>query len=116
MKIRQALIKSLPEIIRESVKPLEQIEGIKIVQVAGLNASGASGGVAGTNGATSNGQADGSLADQVVNSALRYRGQAPLVDSLLREIGLDGATTHGLTQALRPAPPAGSLPTPPNVG
>lgn len=33
---------------------------------------------------------DGSLAERLVNSALGFRSQAPLVDSLLTEIGLDG--------------------------
>ena len=43
------------------------------------------------------GNGNGSLADQLVNSALRYRGQAPIVDSLLSEIGLNGADINGLT-------------------
>ena len=29
--------------------------------------------------------------DEVINSALRYRVQAPLVDSLLADIGIDGS-------------------------
>lgn len=91
MQIRMALIKHLPDIIRESVKPMEQIEGIKIIQVDGLN--GATGGGDGT-------PAQGNLADQLVNSALRYRGQAPLVDSLLADIGLSGKDLNGVTQVL----------------
>ncbi len=42
----------------------------------------------------------GSLADQLVNSALRYRAQAPLLDSLMRELGLEGSDLNGLTAAL----------------
>ena len=42
----------------------------------------------------------GNLADQMVNSALRYRAQSPLVDSLLGEIGLEGSDINGLTSAL----------------
>ncbi len=42
----------------------------------------------------------GSLADQLVNSALRYRAQAPLLDSLMRELGLEGSDINGLTAAL----------------
>ena len=91
MQIRMALIKHLPDIIRESVKPMEQIDGIKIIQVDGLN-----GGAGGGDGAP----AQGNLADQLVNSALRYRGQAPLVDSLLADIGLSGKDLNGVTQAL----------------
>ncbi|CAK8714478.1 Band 7 domain-containing protein [Candidatus Electrothrix laxa] len=92
MQIKQTLIENLPEIVRESVKPMEQIEGIKIIQIDGLNSGNGSrgnSGVAGEGGA-------GSLADQMVNSALRYRGQAPLVDSLLSEIGLKGGDINGL--------------------
>src|SRR4028119_1118790 len=71
MQVKMALMKALPDIIRESVKPMENIDGIKILQVNGLN--GAANNVA-HNGNGSNG--NGSLADDMVNSALRYRAQA----------------------------------------
>lgn len=93
MQIRLALIKYLPDIIRESVKPMEQIDGIKIFQVEGLGNNGAAHGVANESG--------GNLADQVVNSALRYRAQGPLVDSLLKEIGLESGDINGLTKVLQ---------------
>lgn len=93
MQIRMALIKYLPEIIRESVKPMENIDGIKIIQVDGLNGASANGSAAAASG-------DASLSDQLVNSALRYRGQAPLVDSLLADIGLKGNDINGLTREL----------------
>jgi len=78
---RLRLIDKLDAIIREQVKPLENIEGIKILHVEGLGGGGGSGGgdFAGA----------GGFSDQVVNSALRYRAQAPLVDELLKEIGID---------------------------
>ncbi len=85
MEIRKALIDALPGIIRESVKPLERIEGIRIVQVGGLG-GGASGD--GASSSSASGLPSANLSDQVVQSALRYRAQAPLVDSLLKEIGL----------------------------
>ena len=46
--------------------------------------------------------ATASLSDQVVNSALRYRTQAPLIDSLMSELGLQGGDINGLTQQLKP--------------
>ena len=98
MQIRLALLKYLPEIIRESVKPMENIDDIKILQVTGL------GGIAG-NSAQGEGYADQgqiSLSDQVVNSALRYRTQAPLIDSLMNELGIQGGDINGLTQSLKP--------------
>jgi uncharacterized membrane protein YqiK len=79
---RMRLIEKLEGIIRESVKPLERIEGIRILHVDGLG-----GGGAGRNGAGP--EIGGGFADQVVNSALRYRAQAPLVDELLKEIGIE---------------------------
>ena len=42
MQIRLALLKYLPEIIRESVKPMENIDDIKILQVNGLGGIGGS--------------------------------------------------------------------------
>ncbi len=101
-KLRVHLLDKLEGIIRESVRPLEKIEGIKILQVDGLGGGG--GGNRGDGG-------QGSFSDNIVNSALRYRAQAPLVDSLLKEIGIQGGDVGRLTQALedvvtaRRAPP-----------
>ena len=48
-------------------------------------------------GGHANGEVHGSgFADSVVNSALRFRAQAPLVDQLLREIGLDAGDINRL--------------------
>jgi uncharacterized membrane protein YqiK len=89
--MRTRLIDKLEGIIRESVKPMERIEGIRILQVDGLAGAGASGG---------QGNGNVSLADSVVNSALRYRAQAPLVDQLLREIGVDSGDVGKLARGL----------------
>jgi uncharacterized membrane protein YqiK len=96
MQVRMALIENLPGIIRESVRPMEQIDGIKIIQVDGLNGGGGSYG-----GGEPVEAGNGSLADQVVSSALRYRAQGPLVDSLLKEIGLQAGDLNGMTGALQ---------------
>jgi uncharacterized membrane protein YqiK len=91
--LHKSLVERLPEIIRESVKPMERIEGIKILHVEGLpGLSGATGGGGMSDGG--DGPRDGNLADQVVSSALRYRSQAPFVDTLLAEIGMSGDTIH----------------------
>lgn len=95
MQIRIKLIENLDRIIAESVKPMENIDSIKIVQVEGLNGGG--GAAAGAGG----GSQEGNLSDQVVSSALRYRAQAPLVDQLMAEVGLSGVDLNGLTGALR---------------
>ncbi len=105
MQIRLALIQHLPEIIAQSVKPMEQISDIKILQVNGLHGNNA---VAGGGAADTAGTPD-SLADQLVNSALKYRAQAPLLDSLMAEIGIQGGQINGLTQGLL-QPAAGKPP------
>lgn len=94
MQVRLTLIKHLPEIIAQSVKPMEQISDIKILQVSGL------GGGAGETAASSSAGGSSSLADQVVNSALRYRAQAPILDALLSEIGIKPGDISGLTEAV----------------
>ncbi|SPL71265.1 flotillin family protein [Acinetobacter stercoris] len=100
MQVRLALIKYLPEIIRESVKPMENIDDIKILQVNGLN--GVSSSITTSESGEQQGQT--ALSDQVVNSALRYRSQAPLIDSLMNELGINGGDINGLTQGLKPKP------------
>lgn len=97
-QLRMALIKHLPEIIQESVKPMENIDGIKIIHVDGLNG----GKVTATDGEQPlQGAAGGNLSDQLVNSALRYRGQAPLIDSLMAEIGMKAGDINGLTSGIK---------------
>jgi uncharacterized membrane protein YqiK len=88
--MRRQLIDKLEAIIRESVKPMERIEGIRVLHVEGLG---------GGQGSSGNG-GGGNIADSVVNSALRFRAQAPLVDQLLREIGVQGGDLGHAANAL----------------
>lgn len=91
----QKLIDTLPSIIRESVKPMENIESIRILQVDGVpGLSAAAGG--GSAGAGDGGPRAGGLSDNVVNSALRYRAQAPFIDTLLQEIGVSPSSITSL--------------------
>lgn len=97
MQVRLALIENLPEIIAQSVKPMEQISDIKILQVNGIGGNSAGSGSGNNDVAEGN----GSLADQVVNSALRYRAQAPILDSLLSEIGLKAGDINGIADVVK---------------
>ena len=83
--IYEHLVKTLPQIIKETVKPMENIDSIKILHVDGLpglnspSETGAAGGAGG---------GGGNISDQVVNSAMKYRTQVAFVDGLMEEIGL----------------------------
>jgi len=96
--LRMKLVEKIDSIIRESVKPMERIEGIKILQVDGLTGGGGGG--------TANEMTGGGFADSVVNSALRFRAQAPLVDQLLREIGVEGGDLGKIAQSMATALPS----------
>ena len=110
--LRMRLVEKAEGIIRESVKPMERIEGIKIMHIDGLGGGGSGG-----NGNGNGSGGGGNFADGMVNSALRFRAQAPLVDQLLREIGLEGGDIQklvggvsgaqsALPPAVQPNPPA----------
>jgi uncharacterized membrane protein YqiK len=108
LQIKLGLIQALPSIIEKSVEPMKRIEGIKIVQVDGLtrpagatNGSGQAGAIGQT-----------SLAEQAVAAALSYRAQSPIIDGLLKEIGMTGGTLAGLTQAAATAPHSAANPSP----
>jgi uncharacterized membrane protein YqiK len=93
--LRMKLLERVEGIIRESVKPMEKIDSIRIMQVDGLGGSPAGGHEHG-----------GNISDAVVNSALRFRAQAPIVDQLLKEIGLDSADINRMGGAGTLAAPA----------
>ena len=86
-RLREKLLERIEGIVRESVKPLEKIEGIKILHVDGVN-----GGSPGRN-----------VTDEVIDSALRYRVQAPMIDTLMKEIGIEGGSLGRMTDVLRDA-------------
>ena len=87
-RLRGKLLDHLEGIVRESVKPMEKIDAIKILHVDGMN--GGSGGKR-------------NVTDEVIDSALRYRVQAPMIDNLMKEIGIEGGSLGRLTDVLRDA-------------
>ncbi len=72
-EVRKYLIDHLPQIIRESSEPLKNIDSIRVVQTGGLGHSG---------------NAGNSGSGDLFDGALRYRAQAPIVDALLKELGI----------------------------
>ncbi|GFZ96848.1 flotillin family protein [Blastomonas marina] len=92
LQTKLALLKVLPDLVRESAKPMEAIESIKIVQVDGLTQKG------GGSGGTVAGGGSGNLATDAVSAALSYRAQAPVLDGLMKELGLDGSSLDNLVK------------------
>ncbi len=108
LQTKLALLKVLPEVIREASKPLEAIDSIKIVKVDGLGQSG------GSNGGNGMGSS-GNLASDAVSAALSYRAQAPIIDGLMKELGLNGASLDGLVAGatqIEAVPAANDTPPP----
>ncbi|WP_239480501.1 flotillin family protein [Parashewanella hymeniacidonis] len=85
-----AILQALPEIVANAVKPIENIEQIKILQ-------GYNGGQAGSNSGKGSSGHGGSFAEQVTQAALDYRANAPVVDAMLKDIGLVDKATGSLT-------------------
>jgi uncharacterized membrane protein YqiK len=88
--LRLRLVEKLDTIIRESVKPMEKIKEIKMIHLDGLTAPAGGGSPDG----------EGGLTDRLVSSALRYRAQAPLLDHLLGEMGIDAGDPGKLARLL----------------
>lgn len=106
--LRLKLAEKIEGIIREWVKPMQNIDSIKVVDVNGLPGFSQGGGSSSAEGAGSEGSGasyggdskKGSLADNVVNSALRYRAQQPFLDSLLKEIGMSPGEASNIRNIL----------------
>jgi uncharacterized membrane protein YqiK len=93
-RFRGKLLERIEGIVRESVRPMEKIEGIKILHIDGANGAGTG---------------HRNVTDEVIDSALRYRVQAPMIDSLMKEIGIEGSGLGRMTEVLRDAKDIDSL-------
>ncbi len=96
--ILNGLLQALPAVIEKSVEPMKSIDGIKIIQVDGSNRGSAAGE------ANTGNVGGGNLAEQALSAALSTT-QAPLIDSLLNEIGVSGGSLAALTSPLTSTTP-----------
>ena len=92
-RYRANLLERIEGIVRESVRPMEKIDAIKILHIDGGNNVGG----------------NRNVTDEVIDSALRYRVQAPMIDSLMKEIGIEGGSLGRMTEVLRDAKDIESL-------
>lgn len=101
-RFKLALVEFMPQIIAQVVKPAEKIDSIKIVQMAGLGGANQSGAGLNANGGVSN--AGASLSDQIVNASLNYKVNAPIIDDLMKQVGIDlNGGIQNIAQPLRSA-------------
>ena len=92
-RLRAQLIEKLELVIAETVKPIEKIDAIKLIHM-------------GSNSDSSSGRTP---TDEVIDSALRYRVQAPMIDELMKEIGVEGTNISSMGDVMRAARDAQSL-------
>lgn len=106
LQVRTQLLQQLPAILAQAVKPMEQIDSIRIVQVNGMPGQGGSEGGSAAGGAT--------FPEQVMNSALQYQVAKPIVDAVMHDAGLSNQGITGLAQNLatmfKPATPTAAAP------
>lgn len=93
LRFKEALLAALPGIVAAVVKPMENIDSIKIVEMGGVQGA--------YNGVSSGGTSNVSLSDSIVNSAMKYKTHMPVLDSLMKDVGLDLNSVQGLTAPLQ---------------
>ncbi len=100
LQTKMALLNVLPDVVKESVKPMESIDSIKIVQVDGITNNGGGNGGGNGNGSSAPNGGSGNLANDAVAAALSYRAQAPVIDGLMQELGLKGGSLDSLVSGV----------------
>lgn len=94
MKLDEARIRTLPEVVERMLKPAEKIESIRINHITGMGRAGGGGG----EGGTSN---DGGTVNQLVDGVLSMALQLPAVQRLGEEVGMNiGDGVRGVTEQL----------------
>ncbi|MDZ4776848.1 MAG: flotillin domain-containing protein [Alphaproteobacteria bacterium] len=108
LEVMRERLKIIPAALAETVKPLEKIGEVKIIDMGGMGRVGG-------------GAAEGTgTSDGLLGALLAYRAQAPMIDKLLAEAGFANAanplqsllnTASGGAAATPPAAESGATPT-----
>ena len=94
MKLDEARIRTLPEVVERMLKPAEKIESIRINHITGMGRAGGAGGEGGTGG-------DAGTVNQLVDGVLSMALQLPAVQRLGEEVGMNiGDGVRGVTSQL----------------
>lgn len=91
MKLEEARLRTLPQVVERMMKPAEKIESIRINQMTGFGGGHGGGGDGG----------DKSTVNQVVDSVLSMALQLPAVQKLGEEVGMNiGAGVRGISNSI----------------
>jgi len=91
MKLDEARLRTLPQVVERMMKPAEKIESIRINQMTGFGGANGGGGDGG----------DKSTVNQVVDSVLSMALQLPAVQKLGEEVGMNiGDGVRGISSSL----------------
>ena len=82
MKLDEARIRTLPDVVERMLKPAEKIESIRINHITGMGRSGTAGGEGG-------GSSEGGTVNQLVDGVLSMALQLPAVQRLGEEVGMN---------------------------
>jgi uncharacterized membrane protein YqiK len=100
-EMKNVLAKVAPDLIAASMKPLESIESVRVLSTNGQLIGGNGGGDSnGSNGSGGSGGNGGNVPDQLVNALLRHRIQLPVVDDLLKQLGINSPSPVDISNAL----------------
>lgn len=92
MKLDEARLKALPDVVERLLRPAEKIESIRINQITGIGGASGGGGTA---------EGGGSTVNQVVDGVLSMALQLPAVQRLGEEVGMNiGDGVRGLAAQL----------------
>ncbi len=81
-KLQEALVKVLPQVVEEMVKPMQNIDSIKIIDAKGLIGGGVDG-----QGVTS--KDNRNFPEQMVDAGLRHKAIVPMLDGFMKELNMD---------------------------
>lgn len=95
-ELKRILSQIAPALIEASVKPMEKIESIRIMSTNGPMFGGNGSG----NGSDAGSGHNTSMPDQLVGAMLKHRMQLPLVDDILKQLGIASPSARDISNSI----------------